>query len=110
MPNLTPEERARLYLEELERLEAAGPTAKVVPQEKSSGLAGVIIVGVSLFLTMVIIALYSSRDAQPPLSESEKLQHGCQVVKLTLGDKPISQLSMDDFQQIHLCQSLGYYK
>lgn len=115
MADLTPEERHRIYQEEKVRFEAqsalkAGRRNKTTSGWKIGCLWIVGILAALVFIGGLLDDNSTSTKPVAPLTEQEKMERGCQVVKLTLGDKPISQLSIDDLQKIQLCRTLGYYK
>jgi hypothetical protein len=116
MPDLTPEERHRIYQEEKARFEAQSALRVEHRNKTKSGwmLGCLWIVGIGVALIIIGIATTSDTRTTTapttPLTEQEKLERGCQVVKLTLGAKRISELSVEDLRKIQLCQTLGYYK
>jgi hypothetical protein len=52
----------------------------------------------------------STPTASAPLSESEKLERGCQVIYLRTYDKKMSDLSMKEVDLIKFCRALDLYK
>jgi|SRR5579863_6608981 len=115
MADLTPEERQRIYQEEKARFEAQSALKAEHRSKTTSGwMVGCLwIVGIVVGMLILGILMTSSTTTttpEAPLTETEKLQRGCRLIKLTLGDKPISELSVEDLRKIQLCQTLGYYK
>lgn len=115
MPDLTPEERQRIYLEEKARFEAQSALKSARRDKRASGfMIGCLwIVGIVVGLFIIGSVMTDSSNTTPPdtpLTGQEKLERGCRVIKLQYGDKPISELSIEDLRKIQLCQSLGLYK
>lgn len=117
MAELTPEERQRIYEEEKARFEAQAELKKEQREKTTSrwligcaSIIGIVIVLIAIGSMASNTATNTTATPETPLTDTEKIQRGCRVIKFTLGDKPISELSMEDLQKIQLCQTLGYYK
>jgi hypothetical protein len=75
--------------------------------------------GVLVFVVCILLAFGlflsglrspAAPTASAPLSESEKLERGCQVIYLQTHDKKLSDLSMKEVDLIKFCRALDLYK
>jgi hypothetical protein len=117
MPDLTPEERKQIFLEEMAKYQAQSivgrrPLAEQIPKKHGGGwYAGMGCLGlIALYILIAIVMSISpdsSRVTQPSGSTAaDYIIRRCDA----LYKKPVSQLSKDDLDFMNGCEALNYGK
>jgi hypothetical protein len=121
MPELSPEERRRIYEEEKARLEAPASVESEFKIRQTTAtrfwgsFGGVCLALVGIFIVLVIIGSLMpdtpTGKAKPARTQAEileEMRRDCPSLRAMYRDKPVSALTIRELDLLKLCAAAGY--